>query len=417
MMGSFFRHFLIISLSLPSGARSDSLFRRYLNKLLDYTAVLGDFRTIFDHIGTIFQNPRNYSRELVILIAILFLIFLLILLLAMLVLALKRQLRIRKTYGAVTVKITKKQFVRFSFFAFISLTALAAIFAASVSTPSMCGQCHVINKPYNQWRVSTHKSITCTGCHYEPGIYGYISGSFHGSENLIAFIFKAPSTLQSTVLNKTCLNCHYDVKRKSLTGERQILVKHKEIIQAGLSCVECHGSVAHKQKSEKTFVMNICIRCHNGDKASAKCTTCHQKDIAYKPHTTLDDWPKVKNARIICAGCHTTKTDRSCITCHEVELPHPDEFRRTHAMQAEAKKDLCYKCHWKTMPKKEMCACHKEGNVHGNPEKWYFKHRKTARINGIGCNCHTPAYCGRCHNDPNSIYPSGYTSGLQNGMH
>lgn len=413
MMNYFLQNLFIIK----TGNQSDSLFWRHFRKLLDFAATLGDLQTIFERIGTIFKNPRSYTRELVVLIAIFFLIFLLILILIVLVVAIKKQIRIRKTYGNIAVRLTKKQLVRFISFIIISFVFMVALITASVSTPVICGQCHIIKKPYKQWLASTHKSVACAGCHYEPGIYGYIAGTLHGSENLLAFLFKAPYPLQTTVPNKACLNCHYDIKRRQSSGERQILVRHKDIVQAGLSCAECHASVAHEQKGRKIFVMNVCVRCHDGDTASAACTTCHQKDIAYKPHTTLDDWLKVKNARIICTGCHTTKTDQSCIACHEVELPHPDEFRRSHAMRAEAKKDLCYKCHWKTMSKNEMCACHKEGTVHGDPEKWYFKHRKVARINGIGCNCHAPLYCSRCHNDPNSVYPPGFSGGLQSGMH
>jgi hypothetical protein len=68
------------------------------------------------------------------------------------------------------------------------------------------------------------------------------------------------------------------------------------------------------------------------------------------------------------------------------------------------------------MADKEMCSCHEDGNTHGNVSKWYVKHRGIARINGVGCNCHSPKYCGRCHNNPNSVYPERSIGGLQGNM-
>jgi nitrate/TMAO reductase-like tetraheme cytochrome c subunit len=384
--------------------------------LLGYLNIQGGFGSIFDHIGQIFRNPKSYAKELVILIAVLFLIFLLILLAVMILLALKRQYLLWKAYNDLNVKPTKKQLARFLLLSLISITGIFALAAAGVSSPPLCGKCHVVKKAYEQWQNSVHKAVSCTGCHFEPGIFGYASGTLRGSENLLAFVFKPPIPLQADITNDTCLNCHQNIKTEAVSGERQISVKHKEIINAGFLCTDCHNSVAHEKTLGKPFTMSLCIKCHNEEKASSKCITCHQKDIAYKPHVTLDDWPKVKNARIICTGCHSAKIDQSCIKCHEVELPHPDKFRKDHARLAEKNKSLCYKCHSKTMATKEMCSCHEDGNTHGNVSKWYVKHRSLARINGVGCNCHSPKYCSRCHDNPDSVYPHRSAGGLQGSM-
>jgi nitrate/TMAO reductase-like tetraheme cytochrome c subunit len=409
-MGHLFRHLFI-----TAGAQSDSLFERLLKRYLNYSAILSNVKSAIGHIGVMFQNPKSYAREIVVLITVLFLIFLIILLTIVLILAVKKRLKIRKIYGSVELKLTRKQLLRYVALMCTTLAIIIILFATSVSSPSACGGCHIINKPYSQWKRSVHKNVSCVGCHYEQGIYGYAAGTIRASENLLSFVFKPPSPLQPVVSNGSCLSCHSDVEQRIIAGEQKIRVKHKEILAAGISCMDCHNAIAHEQKKEKAFIMNICVRCHDNDKASALCNTCHREDIAYKPHTTLDDWPKVRTQRIICTGCHKAATDRACGKCHGLELPHSKEFKKGHAMQAETHKELCYKCHWDTMSKNEMCACHKNERIHGDVEKWYFDHRKMARMTGISCSCHAPIYCGGCHENPSSIYPPGYKGGFQHG--
>jgi hypothetical protein len=341
---------------------------------------------------------------------------LLSLLLVMLIISTNRHFKLRKTFSKTRVKITREQFRRFLLYGFAGAVIVSALFTANISVPSLCANCHTIKKPFDQWRHSSHKHISCVGCHYESGLYGYVQGSIRGTENLVAHVFKAPAPMQSLIPNKTCLNCHHEINDKILTSDRRVKVKHKEITNAGFPCTDCHNTTAHSAKNEKSFSMSICVKCHNRVGASAKCSSCHLEDIAYKPHVTLDDWPKTKAARIICTGCHSKKTDQRCILCHEIELPHSNKFRKTHSERAIANTSLCYKCHWSTMKKDNACSCHKDGNVHGSYVRWYFKHRETARINGIGCNCHSRSYCSHCHDDPNTIYPSTFSGTLGGGL-
>jgi nitrate/TMAO reductase-like tetraheme cytochrome c subunit len=248
--------FVFNCLHILINTKSDSLFERYIKKLLEYITVQGNIGSALNHIGLIFENPRNYAKELVILIAVLFLVFLLLLLVGMIALSLKRRWLLWKAYNGVNIKPTKEQLARFLLLSSLLITIIFALVAAGTSSPSLCGKCHTVRMAYDQWQNSTHKNISCTACHFKPGIYGYAYGALRGSENLLAYVFKSPIPLQADIANETCFNCHKDVGEKTTCGERQILVKHKEIINAGFLCADCHGSVAHERTPDKPFIMS-----------------------------------------------------------------------------------------------------------------------------------------------------------------
>lgn len=53
---------------------------------------------------------------------------------------------------------------------------------------------------------------------------------------------------------------------------------HKRHIAAGVDCVECHGEVkTMKQVHQvRSLEMGWCVRCHQENKASIDCWTCHK---------------------------------------------------------------------------------------------------------------------------------------------
>jgi hypothetical protein len=53
---------------------------------------------------------------------------------------------------------------------------------------------------------------------------------------------------------------------------------HRKHLDAGVSCITCHGPVAQLEKmSELTSVtsMSVCIDCHDRNHAQTTCNTCH----------------------------------------------------------------------------------------------------------------------------------------------
>jgi len=399
--------------------RADSLFERLMHDIMNWQELARIIVKFANQAKVIFGNPKRYPREAVIIISAIILTFLLILMLVLLFLSLKKQIAIRRASKSVRRKITREEIIKRSVIAGgIALVFILAI-TVGAAQPSLCAKCHTVEKSYTEWQKSPHKDIGCLKCHYEPGAVGYISGSIGGAENLLGHFFKENELPRTMVGNKSCLRCHNDIFDRIVIGKREIKVQHKDLITGGIACTNCHPDTAHKAKRIKTFAMNNCIDCHNNKVASARCETCHQQDIGYKPNRTLDDWPKIKVSRLNCTGCHKPVTEQGCIDCHGLVLPHSKEFKRKHAMESEATRgQLCYKCHWERMATKRMCGCHHDdGEIHGSPEKWHYEHRRVAKNNGMGCNCHGISFCKRCHDDPSKVYPGGYAGGSGDSMH
>ena len=52
---------------------------------------------------------------------------------------------------------------------------------------------------------------------------------------------------------------------------------HRPHIQKGLACAECHGEVEKMKTVQqvKSLQMGWCVECHQANKASISCATCH----------------------------------------------------------------------------------------------------------------------------------------------
>jgi len=397
---------------IAATTQSDSLLGRLANDVANWKKYMPLIKSLLGQVKTIFRNPRRYPRESVIVISAVILTFLVIMLLVMTVLSLKRQYKIYKASRRVRKKLPREEVIkRLSITGGVLAVVMLAI-AIGSSQPAFCSRCHSIETHYATWQKSAHKdSTSCLSCHYEPGVFGFLIGNVHGAQNLLAHFVKGDDIPRAIVSNAACLQCHRDIYSRTITDEREIKVRHKDLLSGGLICTNCHPDVAHSVKANRTFAMNSCVTCHNNKTASSKCSSCHKQDIAYKPDRTLDDWPKVKDVGLTCTGCHKPVTTQRCVNCHGLSLPHAAQFRKHHPMEAETRNGLCYKCHWQKMTENRMCGCHDPGEIHGNTENWYYGHRAVAKKNGAGCNCHGLSFCARCHDDADKVYPSGYAGG------
>jgi len=401
-------------------AQGDSLLERLLYDAVHWRKFIPIAMNFIDQLKVIFKNPRRYPREAVTIIATVIISFLLIVLLVALVMSAKRQFAIYRASRRVKKKLPREEVIRRLTMTGIAFVVFVAALTITTAQPQFCVRCHEIEKSHAEWEKSAHKDVGCLSCHHEPGLFGYMIGVSEGADNLLTHFLYEERMTRAVVSNDSCLKCHGNVFNQTVSNDREIRIRHKDLVTGGMVCTNCHAGIAHETKTGKVFAMNRCVSCHNGRTAKTDCKSCHQQDIAYKPGQNLDDWPKVKSLGLTCVGCHKVETDQGCVNCHGLVLPHPAEFKRKHAMESEKSNGaLCYKCHWDSkMSENRMCGCHDEGSIHGKPEGWYFRHRELARNNGAGCNCHGLSFCQRCHDDPTKVYPLGYAGGAgANQMH
>lgn len=215
---------------------------------------------------------------------------------------------------------------------------------------------------------------------------------------------------EALVGNEQCTACHpvakLDVNMREsaeASGSVGVLMSHAEPVEAGMRCVECHGSVgAHisvdAQGGHPT--MRLCIDCHDGTQASSRCQTCHVEDPARSVRVDPTPVAKTRLAKPAdCSGCHSVE---SCDACHGIRLPHSEEFvKGGHAYQAAfaQRKRACGSCHEGTWC---LETCHQGGNwrdpwaTWGHPAEWASRHAREAE--STCTNCHSDRFtCDYCH--------------------
>ena len=79
-------------------------------------------------------------------------------------------------------------------------------------TSTFCGLCHQMDSYIDSWKGSSHRSVACTQCHYEPGFLNHMKGKWvDGQVSLAYFISgKKPSKPHAEISDASCLQegCH-----------------------------------------------------------------------------------------------------------------------------------------------------------------------------------------------------------------
>lgn len=354
----------------------------------------------WEKIIKLFQNPRENPQETV-LVAGIFIAFLLILLVVFLLVY-----SIMSTPPEEKERAKKKGTAK-RFWGVVGLILLALGFGINIffvvysSQPSYCRSCHQMKQEYESWTKSSHTKVTCVACHQEPGIAGWTIMKLRINRMILLKTTKGYREPITTKVNSSsCMQCH-DILRAKVVQSYGIKMSHKEPLEAGFRCSDCHNTVGHGKAVVGAHYpsMNNCIQCHTGEKVSTKCSLCHIKDIGAKLRQKVVDYPKVHlEPSTDCRGCHPIE---KCTRCHGVEMPHPPDWTEpgkiTHARQAAfEKKQICFRCHQGI----EYCnSCHR---FPGHSENWKQIHGDGGFAAEKACmSCHSeemsPILCRLCH--------------------
>jgi nitrate/TMAO reductase-like tetraheme cytochrome c subunit len=340
-------------------------------------------------ILSVLRHPQDSPKETVLLLGmILIILFIILTLVALIAVKPKRKKQqpekpIRKASVAAEILIVLM---------FVSLPC-ALIYT---SQPKFCLGCHENSKEHQQLDASVHKEVHCLACHQEPGILGFITEKISRPNDSISFIEKSVtkrprSPVRANVTNSSCNKCH-TVDKRSLISHT-IRVSHREILEAGYKCTDCHNTVAHNKAVPQPQypTMEKCILCHDNKTASARCRLCHVPDVGKKPRQVMD-YPKIHlEPPYDCRGCHDIV---KCNACHGLEMPHPRDWNKKHPREGFANKQACWKCH----DMKFCQECHSP-MPWPHPDDFPSTHGKAAEQPG-SCGCHKRrVFCALCHED------------------
>ena len=354
-------------------------------------------------------------------------------------------------------------------FAMIAIIVLVAWIQVQAGMPqdpvtvaNQCAACHTMDSHVETWQASSHKEVSCTACHADPGFKGWINmqlarWDMKDKEGTVSDL----THVNTDVPNQRCLECHarempwvmQDLKPAELdekgepirpaANELQFLsaVAGHDVhltMEKPISCTTCHTSVSHGASPEKkvehvSTMHSVCLDCHAQEKVSVQvrntisCSACHLELDKLSPddHKSAafraSHGKEFRNDQATCQQCHLNPgTLQSANSPHTVsDKPSLIPHLPAGALSASGKlEDACASCHGISMPhpqdwlkghangfneKPEMCA-----SCHGTRDQGFsMEFKSDPRTLST-----TSASCTGCHAQPmphpESWFPGGH---------
>jgi len=231
-------------------------------------------------------------------------------------------------------------------FAFIAL----ALPVFSTLQPGYYGRYPDLRVRMDHWRTSTHARTSCIACHVNPGVRGFATFAVRSIPVFYSQMVNGPTKtdLFGAPDKAACQRCHTDYRQVSPAGD--LLIPHRAHVEVlGVNCVVCHKSLVHSPNKQgfNRPEMETCLECHDGDKASNKCTDCHTRKNAPDTHTAKN-WLAVHGSKAEttdCGACHSWTPDY-CDDCHKKRpASHAGNWKKDHGPHAEKRGKGCLVCH------------------------------------------------------------------------
>jgi len=253
-----------------------------------------------------------------------------------------------------------------------------------------------------------------------------------------------------------CTQCH-DLGNRKITPAKGILIDHDAHTEKQVTCTTCHNRVAHPEeditlvlendrKHDNWMTMDACFRCHGLERdsdAPGACTACHPTDFELVPASheatgwysakgdssghaeaakeesasvaeaeelfkeARAEYPEVeeKAAGPILGpssgvnSCYTCHQPSFCTACHGMPIPHPAEFKKSHAETGYKQPAPCKRCHAPAAKTNSAScnACHHKTPTPDAP--FVSTHFTVVKSDGAEpCYaCHEVFFCESCH--------------------
>ncbi len=301
--------------------------------------------------------------------------------------------------------------------------------------PQFCRTCHNMEPYVRSWEESSHRTVPCVDCHYEPGLLETAEGKFKALSQLAKYVTGTAGTKPwAEVSYSSCMRsgCHstrllsgkvqYDVGGVSIDFDHtpHLLEMRRS---KKLRCTSCHSQIVQGQHLAVT--PSTCFLCHfkgaDEDPRLSECDTCHgapQEPIQLEGFVFRHD--DYVSRGVECASCHSTITrgtgevpKRRCGSCHAV-VEHIERYGDTeflHRQHVTDHKVDCLECHTEVihkLPPRETAApadtcsrCHLSSHqtseaflrgeggreVGSTPSAMWL-----ARVSCNGCHMHLPDF-------------------------
>lgn len=262
-----------------------------------------------------------------------------------------------------------RKFTKILLIFFISITLLILLLYGATeltSKPNFCASCHFMEPYVEDWRTSTHSDVTCTDCHFPPGIKSKIKGKFTAASMVVNYftgVYKK-SKPWAEIDDASCLRsgCHAEQQlNKDVIFKEDIHFNHDSHLNdlrrnKKLRCTSCHSQIV--QGEHITVTESTCFLCHFKDQPESApindCTWCHSAPVAENDSVPDYDHGFIVDNNIDCISCHGKMVvgdgavlESRCNTCHadvgKIKQISDGEF--IHQIHITDHKVECENCH------------------------------------------------------------------------
>lgn len=251
----------------------------------------------------------------------------------------------------------------------VSITLLILLLygaAELTSKPKFCSSCHFMEPYVEAWKTSTHSNVTCTDCHFPPGIKSKIHGKLTAASMVVNYftgVYKK-SKPWAEIDDASCLRsgCHVEQQlNEDVIFKQNIHFNHNSHLNdlrrnKELRCTSCHSQIV--QGEHMTVTESTCFLCHfknpQEEEPINNCTWCHSVPVAENGSVPDYDHGFIVDNNIDCVSCHGKMVvgdgavlESRCNTCHadigKIEQISDDVF--IHKMHVTDHKVECENCH------------------------------------------------------------------------
>ncbi len=288
---------------------------------------------------------------------------------------------------------------------FCVILVIGTYFAVDYSSSAeFCVSCHYMKPYYDSWKHSSHRDVTCTKCHYKPGLKSSLETKFEGLAQLTTYITGTQGSMPAAqVDDASCLRdgCHEKRLLEGKVAFGGVLFDHKAhltTLRRGkkLRCTSCHSQIVQGQ--HMTVTPNTCYLCHfqgyEQEELADGCTTCHITSEAEANQYGLELFHKDSpQYGAECMSCHRDAiqgtgaiSDSRCTSCHNSadHLARRNDVEFLHEWHITKKKIDCLQCHTEIIHR-----CETDDNKHDTDVGY-------------------PLDCASCHSDQHNTHRAVY---------
>ncbi|NOZ74767.1 MAG: hypothetical protein GXO90_05235 [FCB group bacterium] len=264
----------------------------------------------------------------------------------------------------------KKRLQKYAILGVAGIIILAIVLVGTIevtSSPKFCTTCHYMEPYVNAWKASSHSNVTCTDCHFPPGIKNKVKGKFTALAmvaNYMTGVYKK-SKPWAEIDDSSCLRegCHVErILSGKIAFKEGIVFDHEPHLtklrrNKKLRCTSCHSQIV--QGEHISVTETTCFLCHFKKSKLSKpingCTTCHPAPVPTeeKPEVKYDHTYVIQQS-ITCQKCHgkmqvgdgAVPLER-CSACH-AEVEKIEQYKNVefiHKNHVTDHKVECQNCH------------------------------------------------------------------------